>query len=219
MFFYTLLGYLLEPLERLASVNLKLQDALVAVDRLYQVMDLEPEPLATARRPTFTGRPRGHRAPRGRLPLRLPARDVLERTEPADPGRQDRGDRRRERLGQVDPAQAPDGLLRAHRGRILIDGVDLRDSSWRRCAARIGLVSQDPFIFNGNVRGEHRPGPAGCDPGGDRRGGPRRRTRRSSSRGCPSGTRRSSANGRRTCRAASGSGWRSRGPCCGSRRS
>ncbi|HMP07788.1 MAG TPA: ABC transporter transmembrane domain-containing protein, partial [Lacipirellulaceae bacterium] len=33
MFFYTLLGYMLEPLERLATVNLQMQDALVAVDR------------------------------------------------------------------------------------------------------------------------------------------------------------------------------------------
>ena len=45
MFFYSLLGYLLGPLERLASVNLKLQDALVAVDRLYQILDLEVETL------------------------------------------------------------------------------------------------------------------------------------------------------------------------------
>src|SRR5581483_10291666 len=43
MFFYSLLGYLLGPLERLSAINLKLQDALVAVDRLYQVLDLEPE--------------------------------------------------------------------------------------------------------------------------------------------------------------------------------
>src|SRR5262249_48772554 len=43
MFFYSLLGSLLDPLERLAAVNLKIQDALVAVDRLYQVMDLELE--------------------------------------------------------------------------------------------------------------------------------------------------------------------------------
>ena len=34
---------LLEPLNRLSSVNLKVQDALVAVDRLYQVLDLELE--------------------------------------------------------------------------------------------------------------------------------------------------------------------------------
>src|SRR5262249_51960361 len=32
MFFYSLLGYLLGPLERLTSLNLKLQDALVATD-------------------------------------------------------------------------------------------------------------------------------------------------------------------------------------------
>ena len=45
MFFYSLLGYLLDPLERLATVNLKVQDALVAVDRLFQVLDLEAEPV------------------------------------------------------------------------------------------------------------------------------------------------------------------------------
>jgi ABC-type multidrug transport system fused ATPase/permease subunit len=38
------LGYLLGPLERLASVNLQIQEALLAIDRLYQVMDLEREP-------------------------------------------------------------------------------------------------------------------------------------------------------------------------------
>ena len=50
MFFYSLLGYLLEPLERLASVNLKLQDALVAVDRLYQIWTWRSSRSATARR-------------------------------------------------------------------------------------------------------------------------------------------------------------------------
>ena len=43
LFCYALVGYLLEPLNRLSSVNLKVQDALVAVDRLYQVLDLELE--------------------------------------------------------------------------------------------------------------------------------------------------------------------------------
>ena len=62
MFFYSLLGYLLEPLERLASVNLKIQDALVAVDRLYQVLDLEVEPIGDAQDGDVRGGPRGHRA-------------------------------------------------------------------------------------------------------------------------------------------------------------
>ncbi|HKA92094.1 MAG TPA: peptidase domain-containing ABC transporter, partial [Haliangiales bacterium] len=56
MFFNGLLAYMLQPLERLASVNLQIQDALVAVDRLDQVMDLTPELLdAEPRRAPLAG--------------------------------------------------------------------------------------------------------------------------------------------------------------------
>jgi ABC-type bacteriocin/lantibiotic exporter with double-glycine peptidase domain len=55
MFFYSLLGYMLEPLGRLTSVNLQFQDALVAVDRLYQIMDLEREALDHPQQATFLG--------------------------------------------------------------------------------------------------------------------------------------------------------------------
>src|SRR5262249_43618315 len=56
MFFNGLLAYMLQPLERLASVNLQIQDALVAVDRLNQVMDLTPELLdAEPRRAPLAG--------------------------------------------------------------------------------------------------------------------------------------------------------------------
>src|SRR5262249_37090301 len=54
MFFYSLLTYMLEPLERLASLNLKVQEAMVAMDRLHQVIDLEPEPLGKANKEPFT---------------------------------------------------------------------------------------------------------------------------------------------------------------------
>ena len=37
-------------------------------------------------------------------------------------------------------------------GRILIDRVDLRDFELASLRARIGVVSQDPFIFSGTVR-------------------------------------------------------------------
>jgi ATP-binding cassette subfamily B protein len=115
IFFYTLLGSLLEPLERLATVNLQLQDALVALDRQFQVLDLEVERLADDKKVAFRGvreaielRGVGFRygcraAVLGGLDLRIPAGE-------------DRGDRRRERLGQVDAPEAPDRLLRPHRG-------------------------------------------------------------------------------------------------------
>ena len=60
MFFYSLLGYLLEPLQRLAAVNLALQDALVAVDRLYQILDLEVEQLRRHPDDAVHWRPSGH---------------------------------------------------------------------------------------------------------------------------------------------------------------
>src|SRR5262249_28805456 len=39
MFFYSLVTFLMEPLHRLSTVNLKIQDALSAINRLYQIMD------------------------------------------------------------------------------------------------------------------------------------------------------------------------------------
>ena len=51
LFVFMLLTTLLEPLNRLATVNLKIQDALVAIDRLFQVLDLETEPRGDNRVP------------------------------------------------------------------------------------------------------------------------------------------------------------------------
>ncbi len=55
VFFHSLLGYLLDPLERLASVNMQLQDALVAVERLGQITDLPTERLDETDKVQFTG--------------------------------------------------------------------------------------------------------------------------------------------------------------------
>src|SRR5437762_8617843 len=55
MFFHSLLGYLLDPLSRLASVNFQIQDALVAVDRLYQVLDIELEQPGADKKLAFGG--------------------------------------------------------------------------------------------------------------------------------------------------------------------
>src|SRR4051812_36208280 len=48
-FFYSMLTTLLGPLERLSAINLKVQEAFVASERLSQVMDLEPETTAAGK--------------------------------------------------------------------------------------------------------------------------------------------------------------------------
>jgi ATP-binding cassette subfamily B protein len=151
MFFYSLLGFLLDPLQRLASVNLKVQDALVAVDRLYQVLDLELEPLAASRRARFGGVREG-----------LVLQDVGFRYGSRGPVLQDVN--LRVPAGQTVAVVGESGsgkstLLKLlmgfyapTEGRVLIDGTDLRDFELGSLRARIGLVAQDPFVFSGSVR-------------------------------------------------------------------
>ncbi len=152
MFFYTLLGYLLDPLAQLAAVNLHLQDALVAVDRLYQVLDLEPEqPAGGHGKAAFAGLSEaidlrdvsfqyGCRRPvmQG-LNLRIPAGKVVAVVGESGSGK---STLLKLLMGFYPPTS----------GRLTVDGVDLRDidlPSWR---GRIGLVSQDAFVFNGTLR-------------------------------------------------------------------
>jgi ATP-binding cassette subfamily B protein len=151
MFFYTLLGYLLGPLERLASVNLKLQDALVAVDRLYQVMDIEAEDLGGAGKVRFR---RVRRSIRLRgvafkygcranvlegIDLRIPAGKVVAVVGESG-------------SGKSTLLKLLTGFYHPTEGQVLIDRVDLRDHDLASLRAGFGVVSQEPFIFNGTIR-------------------------------------------------------------------
>jgi ATP-binding cassette subfamily B protein len=151
MFFYTLLGYLLGPLERLSSVNLQLQDALVAVDRLYQVLDVEAEVRNGKRHVKFNGIDQAIEL-RG-VTFKYGCRqNILENVS------------LRIHAGQTVAIVGESGcgkstllklLMRFHEpteGQILFDGVDARDLELESFRARIGLVSQDPFIFSGTIR-------------------------------------------------------------------
>jgi ATP-binding cassette subfamily B protein len=151
MFFYTLLGYLLGPLERLASVNLKIQDALVAVDRLYQVMDAEVEAIHGGKTARFkrvrrsirlraVGFQYGCRAAVLKdVNLRIPAGKVVAIVGESGSGK---STLLKLLMRFYDPTA----------GRILVDRVDLRDFDLESLRARIGVVSQEPFIFSGTVR-------------------------------------------------------------------
>jgi HlyB family type I secretion system ABC transporter len=151
MFFYFLLGAMLAPLERLASVNLRLQDALVAVDRLYQVLDLNVEPLGEPGKVPFAGVREGIdiqdvgfrygcRAPvlEG-LTLRIPAGRTVALVGESGSGK---STLLKLLLGFYAPTA----------GRIRIDGLDLADYDLASLRARVGLVSQDPFFFSGSLR-------------------------------------------------------------------
>jgi ATP-binding cassette subfamily B protein len=151
MFFYSLLGYMLEPLQRLASVNLKIQDALVAVDRLYQVMDMEVEQGGPEKKAAFAG-------VREAIELREVAfrygcrGNVLEKVSLRIPAGRTIAIVGESGSGKSTLLKLLMGFYAPTEGRILVDGTDLRDftlASWR---GRIGQVAQEPFIFNSTLR-------------------------------------------------------------------
>jgi ATP-binding cassette subfamily B protein len=151
MFFYSLLGYLLEPLQRLALVNVKFQDALVAVDRLFQVLDLEREPLGGAGKVPFDGIRDSLRL-QG-VSFRYGCRaNVLEEVSLEVPAGGTVAVVGESGSGKSTLLKLLMGFYPPTGGRILIDGVDLRDVDLAGLRSRVGLVSQDPFIFNGTVR-------------------------------------------------------------------
>jgi HlyB family type I secretion system ABC transporter len=151
MFFNSLLGYLLGPLERLTAVNLKLQEAVMAVDRLYQVLDLETEPCGEHQQLTFAGVHDAialqdvsfHYGCRAtvleRVSLRIPAGKTVAIVGESG-------------SGKSTLLKLLMGFYAPTAGHILIDGVDLRDFALASLRSRVGLVSQEPFIFTGTLR-------------------------------------------------------------------
>ena len=150
MFFYTLLGYLLQPLERLATVNVQFQEAFVAIDRLFQVLDIEPESLED-RKAKFNGindaielrnisfRYGCRSNVLNRLNLRIPAGATVAIVGESGCGKST--------LLKL--------LMRFHEpteGRIIADDVDLRDFNLGSLREQIGIVSQEPFIMNATLR-------------------------------------------------------------------
>jgi ATP-binding cassette subfamily B protein len=151
MFFNSLLGYLLGPLERLAAMDLKLQDALVAVDRLYQIMDIEAEARRGPKKMTFAG---------GRLGLELQKvcfsygcrSNVLEDVSLRIPAGRTVALLGESGSGKSTVLKLLMGYYEPTAGRVRIGRADMRDFDLESLRRRIGLVSQEPFIFNGSVR-------------------------------------------------------------------
>jgi ATP-binding cassette subfamily B protein len=151
MFFYSLLAYMLEPLERLASLNLKVQEAMVAMDRLHQVIDIVPEPLDKPNKVPFTS-VRGGLELRG-VSFRYACRaNVLEDINLRIPAGKTVAIVGESGSGKSTLLKLLSGFYTQTDGRITIDGIDTRDFDLGSLRGGIGLVAQDAFIFNGTLR-------------------------------------------------------------------
>ena len=111
--------------------------------------------------------------------------------------------------GKTTHRQPAAALLGPGTGRIVIDGVDLRDLSSTICAARIALVSQDTYLFNDTLRANVLLARPEADERGDRDRASTRPRWPSLSPTCPRGSTPGSASAACSCPAGSASASRS----------
>jgi ATP-binding cassette subfamily B protein len=151
LFFYSLVVFLMEPLQRLAGVNLKIQDALSAANRLYQVMDLEREAAGDPRLVRFQAVRRGIELVD--LSFRYGARkNVLEQVSLEIPRGKTVAVVGESGSGKSTLLKLLMGFYAPTEGRILVDGIDLADFDVASLRGRIGVVTQHPFLFSMTVR-------------------------------------------------------------------
>lgn len=150
--FVSYLALFYVPVNQIHSVNHMLQHALAASERIFDVLDMKP---AVEDRPGVT-------APAARVEGRVTFERVNFAYRPdvpilrgvsatVDPG---------ECVALVGPSGAGKStliklLMRLYdvtAGTIALDGVDVREMPLAYLRSRIGLVQQEPFLFNGTVR-------------------------------------------------------------------
>ena len=149
--FTTLQTRLFFPVGSLLNVGLEVQTSLALFDRIFEYLDqpieiverAEPVELATAGDVTFETS--GSATP----PRRVDAARRLVQRPCRDEDRARRRDRRRaRRRSRTSTAR----LYDVERGRVAIDGVDVRDLSFASLARLVGVVSQETYLFHSSVR-------------------------------------------------------------------
>ena len=155
--FISYLALFYVPINQIHSVNHMLQHALAASERVFEVLDLVPE---VKDRPD--ARAPDARAPGTRVRGEVGFQHVGFHYRADTPILTDItiSVRAGERVALVGPSGAGKSttlklLMRFYdvtQGTVTVDGHDIRDLSLSFLRSQIGLVQQEPFLFNGTVR-------------------------------------------------------------------
>ena len=149
--FNLLLAMLVMPLRMLGMWIGQAQRATAAGERIFDILD-EPEEIAD--------RPEARPLPPGPGEVRFEevrfayaeGRPVLEDVDLAVPAGHTVALIGRTGSGKTTLAALVPRFYDASAGRVLVDGIDVRDLQRRSLRREIGVISQDPFLFSASIR-------------------------------------------------------------------
>jgi ABC-type multidrug transport system fused ATPase/permease subunit len=148
--FYILLTYLYSPIHSLAEINFQVQSSMASVDRVFEYLDI-PAAVIEAPHPVTTTSPRGEIELRNvsfaydassfrmeKLSLRIGSGEKVALVGPSGSGKTTI-------VNLIMRLYDPDA------GSVLLDGVDLKQLSFRSLRDQIALVDQDPLLFKATI--------------------------------------------------------------------
>ena len=150
-----------EPMQEISQFYNTFQSASAALEKLSGVLEEEPG-VARAEAPGPAARPAGRADLRPRRLLVRRGRAGAARPRPGRPRRPDPRAGRHDRRRQDHARQAGHPLLRPVGGRVLLDGVDLRDLSDETLHRAIVMVTQENYLFSGSIADNIRFGRPGA---------------------------------------------------------
>jgi subfamily B ATP-binding cassette protein MsbA len=149
--FMILLRELYMPMNRIAEMNTVLNNSLAAIDRVFEVFDIQPD---VTEKPDARKIERIHgqvtfeKVTFGYEPERPILRDISLDIKPGEVvalvGASGAG---KSTLVQMVPR-----FYDPQQGQILIDGIDVRELSLRSLRSQIGVVAQETLLFSGSAR-------------------------------------------------------------------
>jgi len=149
--FLLIIFSMMQPVKELSSVNNRIQEALAAGERIFRVLDLEPEIVQAPGALKIGG-----------FEKEIVFQDVTFRYDSGDEVLRDLS--LRVRKGQVLAIVGPSGAGKSTlvdlvprfydpcSGRITLDGVDIREIEITGLRRLLGIVTQETILFNDTVR-------------------------------------------------------------------
>ncbi|WP_300672147.1 ABC transporter transmembrane domain-containing protein [Desulfoluna sp.] len=148
--FLTAVMLLYEPLKKLSKLNNTVQEGLAALDRVFEIIEMEPEIKDCDGAVAFT--PGSHRVAFENVTFSYGEEPVLKGIDlVAEPG---------EVIALVGMSGGGKSTFinliprfyEVTSGRIAIDGIDIRKATTESLRSRIAMVTQDAILFNESIR-------------------------------------------------------------------